>query len=102
MYFIFVDPALMIVRQLIDERADYRSDVIGALEAAPAGRRSWPGPAHLAYIPVTRTLAQVEGKNSRISKPLGALLAARRRWQLTVIRTLNPGGSVFMKANLAQ
>lgn len=34
---------LMIVRQLIVERADYRSEVIEALKAVPADRRNWSG-----------------------------------------------------------
>lgn len=65
---------LMIVRQLIDERADYRSDVIEALESSTSGAQKLAGP--LIAIPVTETLTRVEGKNDRISESMGALLAA--------------------------
>lgn len=34
---------LMIVRQLIDERADYRSDVIEALESSTSGAQKLAG-----------------------------------------------------------
>lgn len=53
---------LMIVRQLIDERADYRSDVIEALESSTSGAQKLAGP--LIAIPVTETLTRVEGKKT--------------------------------------
>lgn len=86
---------LMIVRQLIDERADYRSDVIEALESSTSGAQKLAGP--LIAIPVTETLTRVEGKKRSNIKTIGCITGCRRRWRLTVIRTLNPGGSVSMK-----
>ncbi len=53
---------LMIVRQLIDERADYRSDVIEALESSTSGAQKLAGP--FIAIPVTETLTRVEGKKT--------------------------------------
>ncbi|MDU4390264.1 MAG: cell envelope integrity protein CreD [Klebsiella michiganensis] len=50
---------LMLVRQLIVERADYRSDVIDALESSTSGSQKLAGP--LIAIPVTETLTRVEG-----------------------------------------
>lgn len=34
---------LMMVRELINERADYRSEVVDAIEQAPAVRKNSPG-----------------------------------------------------------
>ena len=50
---------LMLVRQLIVERADYRSDVVDALESSTSGSQKLAGP--LIAIPVTETLTRVEG-----------------------------------------
>lgn len=50
---------LMLVRQLIVERADYRSDVVEALESSTSGSQKLAGP--LIAIPVTETLTRVEG-----------------------------------------
>ena len=51
---------LMIVRQLIVERADYRSEVIEALENSTSGSQKLVGP--LIAIPVTDVLTRIEDK----------------------------------------
>ena len=51
---------LMIVRQLIVERADYRSEVIEALESSTSGSQKLVGP--LIAIPVTEVLTRIEDK----------------------------------------
>ncbi|WP_434660214.1 cell envelope integrity protein CreD [Klebsiella sp. MISC125] len=51
---------LMIVRQLIVERADYRSDVVDALQSSTSGSQKLTGP--LIAIPVTETLTRIEDK----------------------------------------
>ncbi|MCI1032574.1 inner membrane protein [Raoultella sp. BIGb0149] len=51
---------LMMVRQLIVERADYRSDVVDALEKSTSGAQKLTGP--LIAIPVTETLTRLEDK----------------------------------------
>jgi inner membrane protein len=53
---------LMIVRELIVERADYRSDVINALEKSTSGSQKLTGP--LIAIPVIETLTRVEGEKT--------------------------------------
>lgn len=50
----------MIVRQLIVERADYRSEVIEALENSTSGSQKLVGP--LIAIPVTEVLIRIEDK----------------------------------------
>lgn len=50
----------MIVRQLIVERADYRSEVIEALESSTSGSQKLVGP--LIAIPVTEVLTRIEDK----------------------------------------
>ena len=49
---------LMMVRVLIAERADYRSDVVDAIERSTSGSQKLTGP--LVAIPVTETLTRME------------------------------------------
>ena len=51
---------LMLVRQLISERTDYRQEVIAALERSASGSQKLAGP--LMVVPVTETLTRLEGK----------------------------------------
>ncbi|TCW12911.1 inner membrane protein [Raoultella sp. BIGb0138] len=53
---------LMMVRQLIVERADYHNDVVDALEKSTSGSQKLAGP--LIVIPVVETLTRVEGKTT--------------------------------------
>ena len=70
---------LMMVRQLIVERADYRSDVVDALEKSTSGAQKLTGP--LIAIPVTETLTRLEDKKrSSISRP-GCTTGYRNRWR---------------------
>ena len=49
---------LMMVRGLINERADYRSEVVDAIEQSTSGSQKLAGP--LIAIPVTETLTRME------------------------------------------
>ena len=51
---------LMMVRALIVERADYRSDVVDAIEHSTSGSQKLAGP--LIAIPVTETLTRMENQ----------------------------------------
>ena len=51
---------LMMVRALIIERADYRSDVVDAIEHSTSGSQKLAGP--LIAIPVTETLTRMENQ----------------------------------------
>ena len=51
---------LMIVRELINERADYRSEVVDAIEQSTSGSQKLAGP--LIAIPVTETLTRRENQ----------------------------------------
>ena len=51
---------LMIVRELINERADYRSEVVDAIELSTSGSQKLAGP--LIAIPVTETLTRMENQ----------------------------------------
>ncbi|EPP2806997.1 cell envelope integrity protein CreD [Klebsiella aerogenes] len=51
---------LMMVRALIVERADYRSDVVDAIEHSTSGSQKLTGP--LIAIPVTETLTRMENQ----------------------------------------
>lgn len=51
---------LMIVRELINERADYRSEVVDAIEQSTSGPQKLAGP--LIAIPVTETLTRRENQ----------------------------------------
>ncbi|EMO3465364.1 cell envelope integrity protein CreD [Klebsiella variicola] len=51
---------LMMVRELINERADYRSEVVDAIEQSTSGSQKLAGP--LIAIPVTETLIRMENQ----------------------------------------
>ncbi|MDQ5183117.1 cell envelope integrity protein CreD [Klebsiella variicola subsp. variicola] len=51
---------LMMVRGLINERADYRSEVVDAIEQSTSGSQKLAGP--LIAIPVTETLTRMENQ----------------------------------------
>lgn len=51
---------LMMVRELINERADYRSEVVDAIERSTSGSQKLAGP--LIAIPVTETLTRMENQ----------------------------------------
>lgn len=51
---------LMMVRELINERADYRSEVVGAIEQSTSGSQKLAGP--LIAIPITETLTRMENQ----------------------------------------
>lgn len=51
---------LMMVRELINERADYRSEVVDAIEQSTSGSQKLAGP--LIAIPVTETLNRMENQ----------------------------------------
>ena len=51
---------LMMVRELINERADYRSEVVDAIEQSTSGSQKLAGP--LIAIPVTETLTRRENQ----------------------------------------
>ena len=51
---------LMMVRELINERADYRSEVVDAIELSTSGSQKLAGP--LIAIPVTETLTRMENQ----------------------------------------
>ncbi|HIE9762332.1 TPA: cell envelope integrity protein CreD [Klebsiella variicola subsp. variicola] len=51
---------LMIVRELINERADYRSEVVDAIEQSTSGSQKLAGP--LIAIPITETLTRMENQ----------------------------------------
>ncbi|HBU9202823.1 cell envelope integrity protein CreD [Klebsiella variicola] len=51
---------LMMVRELINERADYRSEVVDAIEQSTSGSQKLAGP--LIAIPVTETLSRMENQ----------------------------------------
>lgn len=66
---------LMMVRELINERADYRSEVVDAIEQSTSGSQKLAGP--LIAIPITETLTRMENqKRGQLSAELGVLLAA--------------------------
>ncbi|MCS5781668.1 inner membrane CreD family protein [Klebsiella pneumoniae subsp. pneumoniae] len=66
---------LMMVRELINERADYRSEVVDAIEQSTSGSQNLAGP--LIAIPITETLTRMENqKRGQLSAELGVLLAA--------------------------
>lgn len=51
---------LMMVRELISERADYRSEVVDAIEQSTSGSQKLAGP--LIAIPITETLTRMENQ----------------------------------------
>lgn len=51
---------LMMVRELINERADYRSEVVDAIEQSTSGSQKLAGP--LIAIPITETLTRRENQ----------------------------------------
>lgn len=51
---------LMMVRELINERADYRSEVVDAIEQSTSGSQKLAGP--LIAIPITETLTRTENQ----------------------------------------
>ncbi|MEQ5586247.1 cell envelope integrity protein CreD [Klebsiella pneumoniae] len=51
---------LMMVRELINERADYRSEVVDAIEQSTSGSQKLAGP--LTAIPITETLTRMENQ----------------------------------------
>lgn len=51
---------LMMVRELINERADYRSEVVDAIEQSTSGSQKLAGP--LIAIPITETLTRLENQ----------------------------------------
>lgn len=51
---------LMMVRELINERADYRSEVVDAIEQSTGGSQKLAGP--LIAIPITETLTRMENQ----------------------------------------
>ncbi|MGS7359681.1 cell envelope integrity protein CreD [Klebsiella pneumoniae] len=51
---------LMMVRELINERADYRSEVVEAIEQSTSGSQKLAGP--LIAIPITETLTRMENQ----------------------------------------
>ncbi|HBQ3157711.1 TPA: cell envelope integrity protein CreD [Klebsiella pneumoniae] len=51
---------LMMVRELINERADYRSEVVDAIEQSTSGSQKLAGP--LIAIPITVTLTRMENQ----------------------------------------
>ncbi|MCH9560056.1 cell envelope integrity protein CreD [Klebsiella pneumoniae] len=51
---------LMMVRELINERADYRSEVADAIEQSTSGSQKLAGP--LIAIPITETLTRMENQ----------------------------------------
>ena len=51
---------LMMVRELINERADYRSEVVDAIEQSTSGTQKLAGP--LIAIPITETLTRMENQ----------------------------------------
>ncbi|HBY1753740.1 TPA: cell envelope integrity protein CreD [Klebsiella pneumoniae] len=51
---------LMMVRELINERADYRSEVVDAIEQSTSGSQKLSGP--LIAIPITETLTRMENQ----------------------------------------
>jgi len=50
----------MMVRELINERADYRSEVVDAIEQSTSGSQKLAGP--LIAIPITETLTRMENQ----------------------------------------
>lgn len=51
---------IMMVRELINERADYRSEVVDAIEQSTSGSQKLAGP--LIAIPITETLTRMENQ----------------------------------------
>lgn len=51
---------LMMLRELINERADYRSEVVDAIEQSTSGSQKLAGP--LIAIPITETLTRMENQ----------------------------------------
>ena len=51
---------LMMVRELINERADYRSEVVDAIEQSTSGSQKLAGP--LIAIPITETLSRMKNQ----------------------------------------
>ena len=51
---------LMMVRELINERADYRNEVVDAIEQSTSGSQKLAGP--LIAIPITETLTRMENQ----------------------------------------
>lgn len=51
---------LMMVRELINERADYRSEVVDAIEQSTSGSQKLAGP--LIAVPITETLSRMENQ----------------------------------------
>ena len=51
---------LMMVRELINERADYRSEVVDAIEQSTSGSQKLAGP--LIAIPITETMTRMENQ----------------------------------------
>ncbi|MFK8064118.1 cell envelope integrity protein CreD [Klebsiella pneumoniae] len=51
---------LMMVRELVNERADYRSEVVDAIEQSTSGSQKLAGP--LIAIPITETLTRMENQ----------------------------------------
>lgn len=70
---------LMIVRQLIVERADYRSEVIEALENSTSGSQKLVGP--LIAIPVTEVLTRIEDKKRSHINVTGCITGYLSRWR---------------------
>ncbi len=59
-YIVLLSLPLMMVRELINERADYRSEVVDAIEQSTSGSQKLAGP--LIAIPITETLTRMENQ----------------------------------------
>ncbi|STT50734.1 inner membrane protein CreD [Klebsiella pneumoniae] len=82
---------LMMVRELINERADYRSEVVDAIEQSTSGSQKLAGP--LIAIPITETPCPAwrTKKRSTISGA-GCITGCRSRWRSPANRPWSRGG----------
>ncbi len=80
---------LMMVRELINERADYRSEVVDAIEQSTSGSQKLAGP--LIAIPITETLG-ISGDGAGIHMPMPALAEDNKPLEIAFSLDLNGTG----------
>lgn len=90
---------LMMVRELINERADYRSEVVDAIEQSTSGSQKLAGP--LIAIPITETLTRMENQKRSTISGTGCITGCRSRWRSPANRPWSRGGWASTAAGLA-
>lgn len=81
---------LMMVRELINERADYRNEVVDAIEQSTSGSQKLAGP--LIAIPITETLTRMENQKEVNYQRSWVYYWLPGRWRSPASRPWSRGG----------